>query len=138
VDHHTSIEHAVPRCTSSQLYHGVLDDSARAVFNGRILVRADAQQTDAHQINRNLLLSREAHVDTKPQLEIFADDVRCTHGATVGQLDRDALFYLKSRGLSPLRARSMLTFGFMQGVLQRMSLDPVRKRLERTFGAELL
>ena len=104
VDNHTTIDHATPHCTSHELYKGILDGKARAVFNGRIIVREDAQKTDAKQTNRALLLSDEAQVNSNPQLEIFADDVKCTHGAAIGQLDDEALFYLRARGLDAARS----------------------------------
>src|SRR5690606_3383984 len=107
VDHHTVIDHASPNCNSHQLYKGVLDGESRGVFNGKIFVRRDAQKTDAIQNNKNLLLSRKAEIDTKPQLEIDADDVRCTHGATIGQLDDEALFYLQARGIGAAQARHL-------------------------------
>lgn len=137
VDNHTLIDHAVPRCTSRQLYKGVLDGSARAVFNGRVIVREDAQHTDAHQTNKNLLLSEGAEVDTKPQLEIFADDVKCAHGAAVGQLGEDAVFYLRSRGLGEEAARTLLTYGFMSDVISRITIEPIRARLDRLLMARL-
>jgi Fe-S cluster assembly protein SufD len=133
VDHHTRIDHAVPRCASREFYRGILDGHGRGVFNGRVLVREDAQQTDAQQVNNNLLLSREAEIDTKPQLEIFADDVKCAHGATVGQLDEDMLFYLRSRGVGEAAARSLLTYAFANDVLNRIRLEPVRLRLEQAL-----
>lgn len=117
VDNHTLIDHAAPQCTSRQLYKGVIGDQARGVFNGKVIVRPGAQKTDANQTNRNLLLSRRATVDTKPQLEIFADDVRCTHGATVGPPDAETLFYLQSRGLSPEEAIRLVAYGFGADVL---------------------
>ncbi|MBI2313759.1 MAG: Fe-S cluster assembly protein SufD [Betaproteobacteria bacterium] len=130
VDHHTRIDHAKPRGVSREYYRGVLDGAARAVFNGKVVVHADAQHTDAHQSNNNLLLSREAEVDTKPQLEIFADDVKCTHGATVGQLDPDMLFYLRSRGMEEAQARSLLTYAFAEDVITRIKVAPLRARIE--------
>ncbi len=133
VDHHTRVDHAVPRCVSREYYRGILDGHGRGVFNGRVLVREDAQQTDAQQVNNNLLLSREAEIDTKPQLEIFADDVKCAHGATVGQLDDDMLFYLRSRGIGEATARSLLTYAFANDVLNRIRLEPVRLRLEQAL-----
>jgi Fe-S cluster assembly protein SufD len=129
VDNHTCIDHAVPDCTSRERYKGVLDGRARGVFNGRIVVRQDAQHTDAHQSNHNLLLSDDAEVDTKPQLEIFADDVRCSHGATVGNLDNDALFYLRSRGLDEPFARGLLTYAFMREVIDAVDAVPLRTAL---------
>ena len=137
VDHHTTIEHAVAHCNSHQLYKGVLDDEARGVFNGKILVRRHAQKTDAIQNNQNLLLSRKAEIDTKPQLEIDADDVRCTHGATIGQLDKDALFYLQSRGIPRAEARALLTYAFAADLLERIRLEPLRDHFEQKLMEEL-
>ncbi len=131
VDFHTSVEHTQPRGTSREFYKGILGGRARGVFNGRIHVHPGAQKTDSQQSNQNLLLSRDAEVDTKPELEIYADDVKCSHGATVGQLDPDMLFYLRSRGIDPDSARGLLTYGFAQDVIERMSLEAVRERLER-------
>jgi Fe-S cluster assembly protein SufD len=129
-DTHTVIDHAKPHCNSHELYKGILDGRSTGVFNGKILVRQDAQKTDAKQTNQNLLLSNDATINTKPQLEIFADDVRCTHGATVGQLDRDALFYLRSRGLGEAEARSLLTYAFASDILERIRVAPLREELE--------
>ena len=126
IDTHTTIDHAKPHCPSHELYKGILTGRARAVFNGKILVRQDAQKTDAKQTNRALLLSDEAQVNTKPQLEIFADDVKCTHGAAIGQLDEDAMFYLRARGIDDWTARVMLIHAFAGDVLDRISLEPVR------------
>jgi len=137
VDNHTFIDHAVPSCSSRENYKGVLDGRSRGVFNGRIMVRQDAQKTDAHQSNHNLLLSEDAEVDTKPQLEIFADDVRCSHGATVGNLDNDALFYLRSRGLDEQNARGLLTYAFMREVIDRIDVVPVRAAMGRNLLAWL-
>jgi Fe-S cluster assembly protein SufD len=131
VDNHTSIDHEHPNCASHQLYKGILDGDGRAVFNGKIFVRQNALHTDARQLNKNLVLSNEASVDTKPQLEIFADDVKCAHGATVGQLEDDELFYLASRGIDPERARALLTYGFAEDVISRISLKSVREQLDR-------
>lgn len=130
-DTHSLIDHRHPHGTSRQLYKGVLDGKSRAVFNGKVFVRHGAQQTDAQQTNKNLLLSEEAHVDTKPQLEIFADDVKCAHGAAVGQLSEDELFYLESRGISPALARNMLTYGFAEEVIERIKVDSVRNDLNQ-------
>ena len=130
VDHHTLIEHHSPRCASHEDYHGILDGQAQGVFNGKILVRKEAQKTDAKQSNRNLLLSENATIHSKPQLEIFADDVRCTHGATVGSLDKEALFYLRSRGLDLEAARRLLIRAFASQILNRISLAPVREALD--------
>jgi Fe-S cluster assembly protein SufD len=137
VDNHVTIDHAVPRCSSRQLYKGVLDGTARAVFNGRIVVRPDAQKTDANQTNKHLLLSDGVEVDSKPQLEIFADDVRCTHGAAEGQLAPEALFYLKSRGLGEQTARALLTYGFAREVLDRVAVEPIQAYLDRILMARL-
>jgi Fe-S cluster assembly protein SufD len=136
-DHHTLADHASPHCASHEFYHGILAGQARGVFNGRILVRPDAQKTDAKQTNRNLLLSDEATVNTKPQLEIFADDVKCTHGATVGQLDEDAMFYLRSRGIGQERARQMLIQAFASDVLNRITIEPVRQTLDALLAGRL-
>jgi len=131
VDNHTAIYHDHPECNSWEVYKGVLDDRSRAVFNGKVFVRPEAQKTDAKQTNRNLLLSSGAKVDTKPQLEIFADDVRCTHGATVGFLDPLALFYLRSRGIPPSVAQKVLTYAFAAEVVNEVALEPVRRELDR-------
>jgi len=130
-DSHTLIDHQRPHSASHQLYKGILDEQSRAVFNGRIVVREGALLTDARQLNKNLLLSPEAHVDTKPELEIFADDVKCSHGATVGQLEDEELFYLASRGLSPERARALLTYGFAEDVISKIKMKSVREQLDR-------
>ena len=116
VDHQTILDHARPNCASHELYKGILDGQAHGVFNGKIYVHLDAQKTDAKQTNKVLLLSDDATIDTKPQLEIFADDVKCTHGATVGQLDAEQVFYLRSRGLDLDAARALLTFAFANDV----------------------
>ena len=112
------------------IYKGVLDGRSRGVFNGRVYVHPDAQKSDAEQVNRNLLLSKDAEIDTKPQLEIYADDVKCSHGATVGQLDEDMVFYLRSRGIEETAARGLLTYGFASDVLERMPLACVREKLQ--------
>jgi len=137
VDYHTTIDHAQPHCESHELFNGVFDDQARGVFNGRIIVRPGAQRTDSKQTNNNLLLSREARADSQPQLEIYADDVKCTHGATLGPLDPTALFYLQSRGLSAMTARSLLTYGFAADVLNRIATVPVREELDRVIQGRL-
>ncbi len=130
VDHHTTIDHAMPRTTSKELYKGILDERGRGVFHGRIHVRPDAQKIDAQQTNRALLLSDGAQINSKPQLEIHADDVKCSHGASVGQLDEDHLFYLRSRGLSFEDARSILTFAFASEVVEALPLEPLRDYLK--------
>ena len=136
-DSHTRVDHAVPRTSSDQLYRGVLSGKSRAVFNGKAIVHAGAAGTDAQQSNANLLLSPEAEVDTKPELEIYADDVKCSHGATTGQLDANALFYLRSRGVDAETARSLLTFAFADAVLARMPLAAVRRHAEQLVVGQL-
>jgi Fe-S cluster assembly protein SufD len=130
VDNHTEIEHAKPRTRSLELYKGILSGSARGVFNGKIIVHKDAQKTDARQTNKNLLLSDRAVANSKPQLEIYADDVKCSHGSTIGQLDGDALFYLRSRGLAPDDARSLLSYAFARDVVGRVKVPALRERLD--------
>jgi Fe-S cluster assembly protein SufD len=137
VDTHTVVDHAQPRTTSRQLYKGVLDGRARGVFNGRVVVRPGANGTDAHQTNKNLILSDGVEVDSKPQLEIFADDVKCSHGAADGQLAEDAIFYLESRGLDEVTARSLLTHGFANEVLGRIREEPVRVWCEERLRGRL-
>jgi len=138
VDHQTRIEHVAPNCASREVYKGILDGEAHGVFNGKVYVHPEAQKTDGKQTNNNLLLSADAQVDTKPQLEIFADDVKCTHGATVGRLDEVALFYLKSRGLPAEQARTLLTFAFAADVLQRIGDDTVRDALQTLVRARFV
>jgi Fe-S cluster assembly protein SufD len=137
VDHHTRIDHLQPRCTSRELYKGVLNGASRAVFNGRVLVHPDAQGSDAVQTNHNLLLSENAEIDTKPQLEIWADDVKCSHGATVGQLDEDQVFYLCSRGIGQPAARAMLTRAFAMEIVNRVSPPALQERLDELLHARL-
>ena len=131
VDNHTSIDHAKPHGTSHELYKGILDDRSSAVFNGRIIVRKDAQKTDSKQTNKNLVLSDNAVIDTKPELQIHADDVRCTHGATIGQLDAESMFYLQSRGIGKEQARSLLTYAFAQDIIDRIQVPELREQLEK-------
>ncbi|MBN1107366.1 MAG: Fe-S cluster assembly protein SufD [Bacteroidales bacterium] len=130
VDNYVSVDHAFPHCTSNQLFKGVLDDMATGAFNGRIFVHKDAQKTLAYQKNDSILLTDDAKMDTKPQLEIYADDVKCSHGATVGQLDKDALFYLQSRGIDKREARLMLMFGFAHEVVQNINVEALRERID--------
>lgn len=137
MDTHTSLDHAMPHCTSHELYKGILAGKARAVFNGRIIVRIDAQKTDAKQTNRALLLSDEATINSNPQLEIFADDVKCTHGAAVGQLDEEAMFYLQARGLSRVEARDMLLHAFAGEVLDGLKIPALRDQVEQAFFSAL-
>ena len=137
VDHHTRIDHLKPEGTSREYYRGLLDGASRGVFNGKVIVHPQAQRTDAHQANHNLLLSKDAEVDTKPQLEIYADDVKCTHGAAVGQLDEAQLFYLRSRGIDEETARSLLTYAFARDVIERIRVDSLRAALEDMLLARL-
>ncbi len=137
IDNHTTIDHAVPHTTSEELYKGVLDDQSRGVFHGRIIVRPDAQKTDARQSSKNLLLSRGAEIDTKPQLEIRADDVKCSHGSTIGQIDPDALFYLRARGIDERDARALLTRAFVSEATAELRFEPLRERVEEQL-VELL
>jgi Fe-S cluster assembly protein SufD len=137
VDNHTTIDHALPHCTSHELYKGILDGKAKAVFNGRIIVREDAQKTDSKQTNRALLLSDDAAINSNPQLEIFADDVKCTHGAAIGQLDEEAMFYLRARGLTEKAARYMLIHAYAGEVLAGIAVDSLRQQLEREMFTQL-
>jgi Fe-S cluster assembly protein SufD len=137
VDNHMRMDHVAPHCTSYELYKGVLDGHARSVFNGLIHVHPGAQKTDAKQSNRNLLLSEGAMANSNPQLEIFADDVRCTHGSTVGQLDEDAVFYLRSRGIGAEAATSLLTYAFASDIVGRIRIEPVRRDLEELLFSRL-
>jgi Fe-S cluster assembly protein SufD len=137
-DTHLFMDHAVPKCQSHELYKGILSGQARAVFCGRILVQQDAQETDAIQSNGNLLLSRAAKVNTMPQLEIYADDVKCTHGATIGELDEQALFYLQTRGVDSKQAHAMLTFAFANEVLDEVACSVVKHRIESMVQAWLV
>jgi Fe-S cluster assembly protein SufD len=137
VDNHTTIDHAAPNCTSHELYKGILDGRARGVFNGRIIVRLDAQKTDSKQTNRALLLSDDAQVNSNPQLEIFADDVKCTHGAAIGQLDDEALFYLQARGLTPRDARDLLIHAYAGEVLEGIAIEHLKNQLLRELFMQL-
>ena len=137
MDTHSSLDHAMPHCTSHELYKGILAGKAKAVFNGRIIVRLDAQKTDAKQTNRALLLSDDATINSNPQLEIFADDVKCTHGAAVGQLDEEAMFYLQARGLTRPEARDMLLHAFAGEVIEGVKIPALREQIEANFFATL-
>jgi Fe-S cluster assembly protein SufD len=130
IDHQTRIEHVAPNCPSHELYKGILDGNSHGVFNGKVYVHPEAQKTDGKQSNNNLLLSDGARVDTKPQLEIFADDVKCTHGATVGRIDELALFYMRSRGIGPAQAKRLLTYAFAADVLEKIELESLKEALE--------
>jgi len=137
IDHHMVVNHNQPHCDSHEYFNGILDDSARAVFHGRIYVKKGADKTDAKQTNKNLLLSDNATVDTKPQLEIYADDVKCTHGATIGQMNPEQIFYLRARGLSEEEARRMLMHAFAGEIIERIACDPVREELDRLIWNRL-
>ena len=136
-DTRTTVDHAVPRCSSQEFYKGILAERGRGIFNGRIVVRPDAQQTDAVQSSKALLLSDDVEIHAQPQLEIHADDVKCAHGSTIGCLDEDALFYLRSRGLDSAEARRLLTLAFASEVLARVSHEPLRRRLEKLVHERL-
>lgn len=138
LDNYMLVEHAAPHCASRQFYNGILDGRAHGVFHGRIIVHKDAQKTDAKQTNRNLLLSDNAQIDTKPQLEIYADDVKCTHGATIGQIDENALFYLRSRAIDEKSARRLLLQAFAGECLDRMKEGPARTHIEKLINQSLL
>ena len=131
------VEHAQPRCASHEYFNGILDDKSKGVFHGRILVQSIAQKTDAKQTNKNILLTNEATVDTKPQLEIYADDVKCTHGATVGQLNDDAIYYLRSRGIGLETARQMLIHAFAGEIIDRVKCEPAREELDKLVWERL-
>jgi Fe-S cluster assembly protein SufD len=137
VDHSTVIEHAVPHCNSHEYFNGIIAGESRAVFNGRIIVQRGAQKTDSKQTNNNLLVSENARADSQPQLEIYADDVRCTHGATLGPMDDNALFYLQSRGMSAENARSLLTYGFGVEILDRVNIPELREQIDSLVKARL-
>ncbi|MBK8587030.1 MAG: Fe-S cluster assembly protein SufD [Bacteroidetes bacterium] len=137
VDNHTLVDHAMPNCLSNELYKGVLDGKSKGVFNGKIFVRKDAQKTNAYQSNKNILMSDEASMNAKPQLEIFADDVKCSHGATTGQLDKEALFYLRSRGIGEEAARAFLTIAFADDVLNRITNETLRDELKNRINERL-
>jgi Fe-S cluster assembly protein SufD len=136
-DNHTRIDHEKPHCSSRELYKGILAGRSKGVFNGKIYVHQDAQKTDAKQTNKNLLLSEDAVINTKPQLEILADDVKCAHGSTIGRLEEDAIFYLRSRGLGLEAARGLLTYAFASEVVQRITIAPLRDRIDRVLRARL-
>lgn len=137
LDNHTVVDHAKPRCVSRELYKGILDDASRGVFHGKVIVRQDAQKTDAVQTNKNLLLSRRALVNSTPALEILADDVKCKHGSTTGQLDAAALFYLRARGIGEAEARAMLTQAFAADLAERIRIPELRAEVERELGQRL-
>jgi len=138
LDNYMHVEHASPHCGSRQFYNGILDGRSHGVFHGRIVVHKDAQKTDAKQTNRNLLLNDDAQIDTKPQLEIYADDVKCTHGATIGQIEENALFYLRSRGISESEAKKLLLLAFAEECVERMQSAVAREHIERLVSEHLL
>jgi Fe-S cluster assembly protein SufD len=137
IDNHTVVDNVNPNCLSNELYKGILNDNATGVFNGKILVRQQAQKTNAYQSNRNVLLSDNSSVNSKPQLEIFADDVKCSHGCTVGKLNEDGLFYLRSRGISEKIARSLLLQAFAIDILEQIKPEPIRKHIENLIAERL-
>src|SRR5436190_3458826 len=136
-DHHMIVEHAQPQCASHEYFNGILDDKSKGVFHGRILVHPIAQKTDAKQTNKNILLSDDATADTKPQLEIYADDVKCTHGATIGQMDPDSIFYLRARGIGLERAKRMLMHAFAGEIIDRVKCEPAREELDKLVWERL-
>lgn len=137
VDNHTLVDHARPHCVSNELYRSILDDESSGVFNGRVLVRRDSQKINAFQSNKNILLTEEASIDTKPELEIYADDVECSHGATIGQLDEEALFYLRSRGVPKARARILLLYAFASDVVENIDIEPLHDFIDKRVSARL-
>ena len=137
VDHNTLVHHIEPNCESHQDYKGIFGDSATGVFNGKVLVEKEAQKTDAFQANNNILLSDKATINTKPQLEIFADDVKCSHGCTIGQLDESAMFYLRSRGIPEKEARGLLMFAFSNNVLDSVKIPEIKNRITKIIANKL-
>ena len=137
IDNHTIVDNVMPHCFSNELYKGMMDENSTGVFNGKIFVRQPAQKTNAFQSNKNILLSNNASVNTKPQLEIFADDVKCSHGCTIGQLDEEGLFYLQSRGIPEKIAKSMLLVGFASDILDKINLPHIRTYVDRLVAERL-
>jgi Fe-S cluster assembly protein SufD len=137
VDNHTVVDNAKPNCYSNELYKGIIDDHASAVFNGKIFVRPQAQKTNAYQSNKNVLLSGSASVNTKPQLEILADDVKCSHGCTIGQLNEEGLFYLQSRGITEKNAKALLLHAFAEDILEHIKLEPIRQYVDELISERL-
>ena len=137
VDHHTAVHHNEPNCESYQNYKGVFDGNSKGVFNGKVFVDKIAQKTNAYQQNNNVLLSEGAEINTKPQLEIFADDVKCSHGCTVGQLDADALFYLRARGISKKEARALLLYAFANDAMQNIDIEALRAQVSKLLANKL-
>ncbi len=138
VDHHTSVDHLAPNCQSNELYKGIYDDNSKGIFNGKVMVRPDSQKTNAFQSNNNLLLTDNASIDTKPQLEIYADDVACSHGCTIGQLDDEALFYLRSRGIPVKEAKAMLMYAFASDAIQNIKIAELEEKLNRIIAEKLV
>lgn len=136
MDNHTMIDQMYSNCTSSETYQTVMDDKATGVFNGKVIVRQDAQNIEAYQSNGNILLSKTASVNSKPELEIYADDVRCSHGSTTGQLDEEAIFYLRSRGISEANAKKLMVAAFIGDVLDKIENEPVREWIDKLFFEE--
>jgi Fe-S cluster assembly protein SufD len=137
VDHHTLVDHQEPHCYSRELYKGIYLGKSHGIFNGKVIVRQKAQKTNAFQQNDNILLSDKAHIDAKPQLEIFADDVRCSHGCTIGQLDKNALFYLRSRGIPKSEAQGLMTYAFASDALEYVKIPQLATRLNRVIAEKL-
>ena len=137
IDNHTTVDHQVANCFSNEIYKGILDDKAKGVFNGKIFVQQEAQKTNAFQTNKNILLSDTATINTKPQLEIWADDVSCSHGCTTGQLDEEQLFYLQSRGISKSKATAMLLHAFVNDILNKIDLDFLKEFLQGEMDKRL-
>ena len=137
MDHHTLVHHAHPNCESHQDYKGVFSENSTGVFNGKIIVEKEAQKTNAFQQNNNILIDDKSSINTKPQLEIFADDVKCSHGCTIGQLDEDALFYLQSRGIPKKEAQGLLMYAFSNNVLKSVNIDSLKKRINKLIANKL-
>jgi Fe-S cluster assembly protein SufD len=137
VDNHTIVDNAIPNCLSNELYKGIMDDNSTGIFNGKIFVRKDAQKTNAYQSNKNILLGQNSSANTKPQLEIFADDVKCSHGCTIGKLDEDALFYLRARGISEQNAKALLLHAFAADILQQIELEDLRNYIDSLISERL-
>ena len=137
VDHHTLVHHAQPNSESHQDYKGIFAEKSTGVFNGKIIVEKEAQKTNAFQQYNNILMNDKASINTKPQLEIFADDVKCSHGCTIGQLDEDALFYMQTRGIPTKEARGLLTYALASNVLQSVKIDSVKKRINKLIAEKL-
>jgi Fe-S cluster assembly protein SufD len=137
VDNHTIVDNVMPNCFSNELYKGIMDGESTGVFNGKIFVRKDAQKTNAYQSNKNVLLTDTASVNTKPQLEIFADDVKCSHGCTIGKLDEEALFYLRARGIGERSAKSLLLHAFAVDILDNIKSEPLREYVDKLISERL-